>query len=199
MKLNKLIIFFFLSVIFNINFTYADKSIEEASIIHLHQVQSILDAVDEIIPSNKNKNIYEIIMSTKAPTYLIELFHGYTYSAHPVACAASIASLDILQNDNLVERVQKMSPIFEQELHSLKGLQYVADIRNYGLAGAFTIEAVKDQPALRPYQIAMKCWDKGFYVRYGGDTIQLGLPFIVTEQEIKDVVGAISDSIKELQ
>jgi beta-alanine--pyruvate transaminase len=138
-------------------------------------------------------------MDTKAPNYLVELFHGYTYSAHPVACAASIASLDILQNDNLIERVQKMSPIFEQQLHSLKGLQYVADIRNYGLAGALTIEAFEDQPALRPYQIAMKCWDKGFYVRYGGDTIQLGLPFIVTEQEIKDVVGAISDSIKELQ
>jgi beta-alanine--pyruvate transaminase len=146
-----------------------------------------------------NKNIYETFMDTKAPNYLVELFHGYTYSAHPVACAASIASLDILQNDNLIERVQKMSPIFEQQLHSLKGLQYVADIRNYGLAGALTIEAFEDQPALRPYQIAMKCWDKGFYVRYGGDTIQLGLPFIVTEQEIKDVVGAISDSIKELQ
>ena len=146
-----------------------------------------------------NNNIYETFMDTKAPNYMVELMHGYTYSAHPVACAASIASLDILQNDNLVERVQQMTPLFEQELHSLKGLQHVADIRNYGLAGGITIEAAKDQPALRPYQIAMKCWDKGFYVRYGGDTIQLGLPFIVTEQEIKDVVGAISDSIKELQ
>ena len=143
-------------------------------------------------------NIYETFMGTTAPNYLIELFHGYTYSAHPVGCAASIASLDILQNENLVERVKKMSPIFEKELHSLKGLQYVADIRNYGLAGGITIESAKNEPALRPYQIAMKCWDKGFYVRYGGDTIQLGLPFIVSEKQIKDVVGAISDSIKEL-
>ena len=145
-----------------------------------------------------NNNIYETFMDTKAPNYLIELFHGYTYSAHPVGCAASIASLDILKNDNLIERVKKMSPVFEKELHSLKGLQYITDIRNYGLAGGITIEAAKNEPALRPYQIAMKCWDKGFYVRYGGDTIQLGLPFIVTEKQIKDVVGAISDSIKEL-
>lgn len=145
-----------------------------------------------------NNSIYETFMDTSAPNYLIELFHGYTYSAHPVGCAASIASLDILQNENLIERVKKMSPIFEKELHSLGGLQYVADIRNYGLAGGITIESAKNEPALRPYQIAMKCWDKGFYVRYGGDTIQLGLPFIVSEKQIKDVIGAISDSIKEL-
>jgi len=145
-----------------------------------------------------NNSIYETFMDTSAPNYLIELFHGYTYSAHPVGCAASIASLDILQNENLIERVKKMSPIFEKELHNLKGLQYVADIRNYGLAGGITIESAKNEPALRPYQIAMKCWDKGFYVRYGGDTIQLGLPFIVSEKQIKDVIGAISDSIKEL-
>ena len=69
---------------------------------------------------------------------------------------------------------------------------------SFSLAGGITIESAKNEPALRPYQIAMKCWDKGFYVRYGGDTIQLGLPFIVSEKQIKDVVGAISDSIKEL-
>jgi len=145
-----------------------------------------------------NNSIYETFMDTSAPNYLIELFHGYTYSAHPVGCAASIASLGILQNENLIERVKKMSPVFETELHSLKGLQYVTDIRNYGLAGGITIESAKNEPALRPYQIAMKCWDKGFYVRYGGDTVQLGLPFIVSEKQIKEVIGAISDSIKEL-
>jgi beta-alanine--pyruvate transaminase len=145
-----------------------------------------------------NNSIYETFMDTSAPNYLIELFHGYTYSAHPVGCAASIASLGILQNENLIERVKKMSPVFEKELHSLKGLQYVTDIRNYGLAGGITIESAKNEPALRPYQIAMKCWDKGFYVRYGGDTVQLGLPFIVSEKQIKEVIGAISDSIKEL-
>ncbi len=84
MKLNKLIIFFFLSVIFNINFTYADKSIEEASIIHLHQVQSILDAVDEIIPSNKNKNIYEI--------YKDKQLFGYAFISSNFAESKGFAS-----------------------------------------------------------------------------------------------------------
>ena len=84
MKLNKLIIFFFLSVIFNINFTYADKSSEEASIIHLHQVQSILDSVDEIIPSSKNKNIYEI--------YKDKQLFGYAFISSNFAESKGFAS-----------------------------------------------------------------------------------------------------------
>jgi beta-alanine--pyruvate transaminase len=63
-------------------------------------------------------------------------------------------------------------------VHSLKGAKHVADIRNYGLAAGFTIAALPGEPAKRPYEIAMKCWKKGFYVRYGGDTIQLAPPFI---------------------
>ncbi len=93
----------------------------------------------------------------------------------------------------------KETTIIEIERHGHKGLHNVTDMSKYGLAGGINIESAKEEPELRPYKIAMKCWDKGFYVRYGGDTIQLGLPFIVSEQEIKDVVGAISDSIKELQ
>jgi len=142
--------------------------------------------------------IYQTFMQSGGPEYMLELAHGYTYSAHPVACAAALAALDVLEQDNLIARVAQMAPLFEQALHGLKGLQYVADIRNYGLAGALTIEHAPGEPALRPYQIAMACWEKGFYVRYGGDTIQLGLPFIVTEQEINDVVAALSDAIRGL-
>jgi len=142
--------------------------------------------------------IYDSFMAVDSPDYMIELLHGYTYSAHPVPCAAALAALDILENDQLIERVKQMAPVFEEAIHSLKGVKYITDIRNYGLAGGLTIEAVVGQPALRPYQIAMKCWEKGFYVRYGGDTIQLGLPFIVEQQEIDDVVNAIGDSINEL-
>jgi len=142
--------------------------------------------------------IYDTFMQTGGPDYMLELAHGYTYSAHPVACAAALAALDVLDQDNLISRVAVMAPLFEQALHGLKGAQYVNDIRNYGLAGALTIEHAPGEPALRPYQIAMKCWEKGFYVRYGGDTIQLGLPFIVTEQEINDVIAALSEAISEL-
>ena len=129
---------------------------------------------------------------------MLELPHGYTYSGHPVACAAALAALDILEQEQLVARVKTMAPKFETMVHSLKGLQHIVDIRNYGLAAGLTIAAAPGEPALRPYQIAMKCWQKGFYVRYGGDTVQLGLPFTVEKTEIDSVINALGESIKEL-
>jgi beta-alanine--pyruvate transaminase len=106
--------------------------------------------------------------------------------------------LDLLEKEQLIERVDSVAPQFQEMLHSLKGTQYVTDIRNYGLAGALSIEAAPGEPALRPYQIAMKCWEKGFYVRYGGDTIQLGLPFTVEIDEIDRLINALGESIAEL-
>ncbi|WP_286239042.1 aspartate aminotransferase family protein [Neptuniibacter halophilus] len=144
------------------------------------------------------QEIYDTFMAEGGADYMLELPHGYTYSAHPVACAAGLASLDILANDKLVERVKSISPQFQEMVHSLKGTKYISDIRNYGLAAGFTIESAPGEPALRPYQIAMKCWEKGFYVRYGGDTIQLGLPFTVEISEIDSLINALGESINEL-
>jgi beta-alanine--pyruvate transaminase len=144
------------------------------------------------------QEIYDCFMENGGPEYAVELPHGYTYSAHPVACAAGLATLDILENDGLINCVKEMAPIFEDALHGLKGTQYVDDIRNYGLAGALSINHAPGEPMLRPYQIAMKMWDKGFYVRYGGDTIQLGLPFTVRREEIDNLISALGDSISEL-
>lgn len=143
-------------------------------------------------------DIYETFMEQGGEKYMVELPHGYTYSGHPVACAAALASLDILENDNLVSRAKAMSSVFENALHSLKGTRYITDIRNYGLAGGLQIESYPGEPARRPHEIAMKCWEKGFYVRYGGDTIQLGLPFIVEPEEIDRVISAVGDAISEL-
>ena len=144
------------------------------------------------------QEIYDTFMEEGGPEYMLELPHGYTYSAHPVACAAALASLDILEKDKLPSRVKSMSPQFEEMLHSLKGSKHVADIRNYGFAGGITIAAKDGQPALRPYEIAMKMWEKGFYVRYGGDTIQLGLPFTTELAEISSVINALGDSLNEV-
>ena len=144
------------------------------------------------------QEIYDTFMDKGGPEYMLELPHGYTYSGHPVACAAALAALDILESEQLVARVKTMAPKFETMVHSLKGLQHIVDIRNYGLAAGLTIAAAPGEPALRPYQIAMKCWQKGFYVRYGGDTVQLGLPFTVEETEIDRVINALGESIKEL-
>jgi beta-alanine--pyruvate transaminase len=143
--------------------------------------------------------IYTTFMEQGGLDYLLELPHGYTYSAHPVACAAGLAALDLLESEQLIQRSASMAPVFEQALHSLKGTQHITDIRNYGLAGALTIAPAPGEPLKRPYQIAMKCWDKGFYVRYGGDTIQLGLPFTVDKEEIDLLINALGDAINETE
>ena len=145
------------------------------------------------------QEIYDTFMDTAGPEYMLELPHGYTYSAHPVACAAGLASLDILAKDNLPERVKSIAPYFQEAIHGLKGTQHITDIRNYGLAGALTIEAFKSEPAKRPYEIAMKMWKKGFYVRYGGDTIQLGLPFTSELTEIDSLINALGETLTEVE
>ena len=141
------------------------------------------------------KDIYDTFMAQGWPDYMLEFPHGYTYSAHPVACAAGIAALDVLVKENMVERVAALAPYFEQAVHSLKGAKHVADIRNYGLAAGITIAAVPGEPAKRPYEIAMRCLEKGFYVRYGGDTIQLAPPFIIEKSEIDSLVNALGESL----
>lgn len=139
--------------------------------------------------------IYDSFMTAGGPEYMLEFAHGYTYSAHPVACAAGIAALDLLEKEDGPGRVQALAPFFEQAVHSLRGARHVLDIRNIGLAAGLTIASVPGEPARRPYEIAMKCWDMGFYVRYGGDTIQLAPPFISEKAEIERLVGALGDAL----
>ena len=141
------------------------------------------------------KEIYDTFMEQGGPDYMLEFPHGYTYSAHPVACAAGIAALDVLVRENMVERVNALTPHFESAVHSLRSAKHVADIRNYGLACGLTIAAFPGEPAKRPYEVAMKCLEKGFYVRYGGDTIQLAPPFISTEAEIDSLINALGEAI----
>ncbi|MBX9613602.1 MAG: aspartate aminotransferase family protein [Burkholderiales bacterium] len=143
------------------------------------------------------KDIYDTFMAAGGPDYMLEFPHGYTYSAHPVACAAGIASLDVLAQENMVERVQALAPQFERAVHGLKGVKHITDIRNFGLAAGFTIDALPGEPARRPYEIAMAMWRKGFYVRYGGDTIQLAPPFIATPGEIDLLINALGETLGE--
>ena len=142
-----------------------------------------------------NKEIYDTFMAAGGPEYLVEFPHGYTYSAHPIACAAGVAALDLLTKEDGVGRVRELAPHFEAAVHGLKGQRHIADIRNCGLAAGITIEHKPGEPALRPFQIAMQCWKKGFYVRFGGDTIQLAPPFIAERAQIDDLVSALSDAL----
>jgi beta-alanine--pyruvate transaminase len=141
------------------------------------------------------KELYDAFMATGGPEYMVELAHGYTYSAHPIACAAGVAALDLLVQEKAVERVATLAPYFENAVHSLKGAKHVTDIRNFGLAAGLTIAALPGEPAKRPFDIAMKCLASGVYVRYGGDTIQLAPPFIIEKPEIDRLVSVLGDAL----
>ncbi|WP_372661489.1 aspartate aminotransferase family protein [Hydrogenophaga sp.] len=143
------------------------------------------------------RDIHDTFMDAGGPDYMLEFPHGYTYSAHPVACAAGVASLDLLASDNALQRVRELSPHFERAVHGLQGAKHVADIRNFGLAAGISIAPVPGEPAKRPYDIAMAMFQKGFYVRNGGDTVQLAPPFISTPQEIDRLVDALGETLQQ--
>jgi beta-alanine--pyruvate transaminase len=141
------------------------------------------------------KDIYDTFMSAGGKEYLLELPHGYTYSAHPVACAAGLATLDLLAREQVFERVRELAPRLEAAVHGLRQARHVSDIRNYGLAAGITLEAIAGEPARRPFEVAMAMLKKGFYVRYGGATIQLAPPFISTAAEIDRLVEALGETL----
>jgi beta-alanine--pyruvate transaminase len=141
--------------------------------------------------------IYDAYMANGGPDYMVEFPHGYTYSAHPVACAAGIAALDILQRENLVEQVKEKSPYFESRVHELKGSPFVTDIRNYGFAAGLSLEPYPGEPLRRPFEVGLKCLEKGFYVRWGGDTIQLAPQFAATSDEIDSLINALGETLHE--
>ena len=145
------------------------------------------------------QDIYDTFMEQGGPEYALELPHGYTYSAHPVGCAAALAALDVLENEDLIDRVKTtVTPALEEAVHTLKGKPFVSDIRNCGAAAALTLEAALGEPMKRPYEVAMKMWEKGFYVRYGGDTIQMGLPFTTEQDEIDSLISALGESLEQI-
>ncbi len=142
--------------------------------------------------------IYETFMENGGPDYMVEFPHGYTYSAHPVACAAAHAALDLLVNEDLVANVRKLAPVLEAEVHGLRGHSLVTDIRNYGLAAGVSIAHHPGEPMRRPFELGLKCLEKGFYVRWGGDTIQLAPPFVSTPEQITALVNALGESLDEI-
>lgn len=143
------------------------------------------------------QDIYDTFMENAGPDYVPEISHGYTYSAHPIACAAGIASLNLLEKEQLPQRVKEMSPYYENAVHSLKGCKHITDIRNMGFAAGITLETGSEGPMQRSFGIAMKMWDKGFYVRCGGATIQLAPSFVTEKSEIDSLINALGESINE--
>ena len=139
--------------------------------------------------------IHDVFMDVNTPNYMLEFPHGYTYSAHPVACAAGIASLSMLKEEDYFKRVRDIAPYFESLIHELKDFSVVKDIRNFGLAGGITLEHYPSEPARRPFEVAMKMWEKGYYVRYAGDTIQIAPAFSVEKTELDELFESLRDSL----
>lgn len=146
-----------------------------------------------------SSNIYQTFMQNSGADYNTEFPHGYTYSAHPVACAAALAAMDVFENQKMVEKVAVLSPYFEQQLHQLKGLKHVVDIRNFGLAGAIEIATFGQEPTKRPFDIFRRCWEAGMFVRCGGNTIQLAPPFVSTKAQIDELFNVLGDAISATQ
>tara|TARA_R110000868_G_scaffold252695_8_gene509407 strand:- start:463 stop:1836 length:1374 start_codon:yes stop_codon:yes gene_type:complete len=142
-----------------------------------------------------SSEIYQTFMQNGGSEYNTEFPHGYTYSAHPVACAAALAAMEVFEEQKMAQKVAELSPYFEQQIHQLKGLKHVVDIRNFGLAGAIEIDSFGNEPTKRPFEIFRRCWDKGMFVRCGGNTIQLAPPFISTKAQIDELFNVLSDAI----
>ena len=142
-----------------------------------------------------SRKIHETFMYQASPEYAVEFAHGYTYSAHPVACAAALATLDLLEKDNLVQQSAELAPYFEKALHGLKGAKHVVDIRNCGLAGALQIAPRDGDAIVRPFEAGMALWKAGFYVRFGGDTLQFGPTFNTTTQELDRLFDAVGEAL----
>jgi beta-alanine--pyruvate transaminase len=145
-----------------------------------------------------SRDIYQTFMGQPAPEHMIEFTHGYTYSAHPVACAAGLATLQLLKRENLVQQAAELAPSFENLIHALKGTQHVVDIRNCGLAGALQLAPRDGDPSIRPYEAGLALWKAGFYVRFGGDTLQFGPTFNARVDDLERVFGAVADTLNRL-
>ncbi|WP_372610897.1 aminotransferase class III-fold pyridoxal phosphate-dependent enzyme [Halomonas sp.] len=142
--------------------------------------------------------IFDTFMHAGGPQHAIEFSHGYTYSAHPVACAAALATLDLLEREDFPAQVRAIAPAFEDKLHALNGRHHVLDIRNYGLAGAIQLSPRDGDPTIRPRDAHLALWEAGFYVRYGGDTLQFGPPFASTPEELERLFDAVAQTLDRL-
>ncbi|CAQ84300.1 MULTISPECIES: aspartate aminotransferase family protein [Photorhabdus] len=145
-----------------------------------------------------SSEIYEVFMSQPLPEHAVEFSHGYTYSAHPVACAAGLATLDLMDKDHLIQRSAEIAPHFETALHALKGCPNVTDIRNCGLIGAIQLAARDGDAAVRPFDASIALWKAGFYVRFGSDTLQFGPMFNAERDDLDRLFDAVGEVLHHI-
>jgi beta-alanine--pyruvate transaminase len=141
--------------------------------------------------------LYDTMMKTDAPEHVIEFFHGYTYSGHPVACAAAIATLQLFQQEKLFARAGEMGRVLGDAFHgTFKGLPNVIGIRSMGLAAAVDLAPLAAAPGKRAYDIFLDCFHHGALVRPAGDTVVIAPPYIVEKSHIDQLVNTLADAIR---
>jgi beta-alanine--pyruvate transaminase len=141
------------------------------------------------------KKIYDAFM--QGPPNAIELFHGYTYSAHPTACAAGLATLSIYQNEGLLTRAKQTGPLFEKAVHGLQGLPHVIDIRNYGLVAGIELDPIAGSPGARAFGIYLKCFERGLLLRTTGDIIALSPALIIEPKHMDELFGILTQALRD--
>jgi beta-alanine--pyruvate transaminase len=142
------------------------------------------------------RNLYETFM--RGPEHLIEFAHGYTYSGHPVACAAALGTLDTYADEGLLTRAAELEPYWSDALHSLRGLPHVIDVRNIGLIGAIELEPMPDAPTKRAFPAFLEAFENGVLIRTTGDTIALSPPLIISRAQIDELFETLSTVLKTL-
>jgi beta-alanine--pyruvate transaminase len=131
--------------------------------------------------------------TAQGPEAVVELAHGYTYSGHPLACAAALAALDVYAAEGVFERTARMAPLWEEALHGIRGASpHIKDIRNLGLLGAVDIASDAEAFGLRARTVAERCFENGVFVRALGETLILSPPLIINEAQIGQITEAIA-------
>jgi beta-alanine--pyruvate transaminase len=142
-----------------------------------------------------NRAIYDTVVNAASPDS-IELFHGYTYSAHPVAAAATLAALDIYRREGLFERARLLSAEFEQAAHALRDAPHVRDIRNLGLVAGIELESRAGHPGSRAYDVFLRCLERGVLIRYTADTLAFSPPLIVEPAQIEQLFATVAEALR---
>lgn len=139
--------------------------------------------------------IYDAIVD--GPEHLIELFHGYTYSGHPLACAAGLAALDVYRDEGLFDRAAELAPYFEDAAHGLRDRAHVIDVRNLGLVAGIELEPRPGRPTTRAYDVFMRCYEKGVLVRTTADIVALSPPLVVERGQIDEICETLGEALDE--
>ena len=143
-----------------------------------------------------SRHVHDAIINA-GPGTAIEFFHGYTYSAHPAAAAACLATQEIYRKEKLFDRSLSLAPKFEKEIHALRGEPFVKDIRNLGLMGAVELESRDGAPGARAYDVFLKCLEKGVLARFTGDIMAFSPPLIVSEGQIEEIFSTVKKALHE--